>query len=538
MTSGGSAVFRDDLSPKSHDGTIDCNPQFLMGQHETHGLRQHRGILNMEGMMSLPKEAFEISEASFEVDMRKFAYKRSARQSVMLDLGVAPVKPAQQDTKLSACDVIDPYSKSSAFDCLLTYCAVMIGLTTFDLTEAVGKCGFIPGVTAIIAYSIIHCFLCHRLVEVPQLTEQNLEYYTDIAKACFNRLGYKLVTSLTICCWFAMCMITLHSTAEWSKRLFMGEMPLLWQLCTTWIVVLVGVKTSAKGLHQAARYSLVAVLGASIIECAFAVAYGLTHRHVVKHTWIGDFHGIVAGLTQMAWAFTGVGILPYVLAAMLNPVDAKRVTTHACQYCCVFYVAVTTICFSGLGNASKGGKNTVEMLSQGGLIAKFLAAILSLFCIVKTLVSYKLFFWPFIQEVERSAALNDAPAVVLQLPWAIRRAYYQKSMVRLLLIFATLGPIYVDFSPINAWMHVPVMAVHYLLPALFPVFATHIHRKHVRQQQRRSMRTSVRNADDLPYFCRHFLLHLVTTHIVAVILCCTCVYFTAAWFLSAASFVP
>jgi hypothetical protein len=447
------------------------------------------------------------------------------------------VKSAQQDTKLSTHDVIDPYSKSSAFDCLLTYCAVMIGLSTFDLTEAVGKCGFIPGVSAIIGYSIIHCFLCHRLVEVPQLTEQNLEYYTDIAKVCFTRMGWKLVVSLTICCWFAMCMITLHSTAEWSKKLFMGEMPVLWRLFTTWIVVLLAVKTSAKGLHQAARYSLVAVLGASIIECAFAVAYGVAHWHEVKHTWIGDFGGIVSGLTQMAWAFTGVGILPYVLA-MINPVDAKRVTTHACQYCCVFYVAVTTICYGGLGDAAKGGKNTVAMLNKGGLIAKVLAAILSLFCIVKTLVSYKLFFWPFMQEVERSAALNDAPAVALQLPWAIRRAYYQKSMVRVLLIFATLGPIYIDFSPINALMHVPVMAVHYLLPALFPVLATHIHRKHVRQQQRRSMRTSVRNADDLPYFCRHFLLHLVTTHIVAVILCCACVYFTAAWFLSAASFVP
>jgi len=541
LTATESTVFRDESLPDSpgSTGSTGSDPKFLrtmcVGEHETHGLRSFRGIVNMEGMMSLSPEAFEISVASDEVDIRNYAYKRSARRSVMLTLGVAPVNPRWKDTKATSrgIDIIDPYSKSSTYDCFLTYCAVMIGLSTFELTEAVAKCGYVPGVSGIVGFSMIHCFLCHRLVEVPQLTEQNLEYYTDIAKVCFNRAGWRVVTGLTICCWFAMCVITLQSTAEWSRKLFMAEMPLLWQLLTTCVVVMLALRSGAKGLHQAARYSLAAMVGAGIIECAFAVAYGVTHWHDLKHVLTGDVPGMLDGFTQMAWAFTGVGILPYVLAGMLNPVDAKQLTTRACQCMCAFYLAMSTVCYCGLGDAARGSLNTVDMLNQGGFIAKFLATLLSLFCIVKTLVSYKLFFWPFLQEVERFAAVNDAPAIALQVPWAIRRAYWQKSVTRLLLIFASVGPIFVDVSSVLAVLHVPVTAVHYFFPALFPVFACHIHRGlvHKRMSIRMSTRSSLRSParDDLPYFCRHFPLHVATTYCVAVLLCFTTIYLTVKW---------
>ncbi len=51
-----------------------------------------------------------------------------------------------------------------------------------------GPCFLVP-ISLPVLFAILHIFLSHRLVEVPQLVEMSFERYAGVAKLCLPRSG-------------------------------------------------------------------------------------------------------------------------------------------------------------------------------------------------------------------------------------------------------------------------------------------------------------------------------------------------------------
>ena len=54
------------------------------------------------------------------------------------------------------------------------YMAILLGAGTFRLSRAIARCGYLVGFAALLFFSLMHIFVCLRLVEVPQLIQQDV----------------------------------------------------------------------------------------------------------------------------------------------------------------------------------------------------------------------------------------------------------------------------------------------------------------------------------------------------------------------------
>ena len=131
----------------------------------------------------MDRKAFELNYAlSNEAlsETQTFNFCRSARKSILLSLGVSPSQP---ETPTVSQDILTSYAKASNKACMNAYMAVVLGPGTFRLSRAISRCGWLIGFGALLCLSLMHIFICLRLVEVPQLIRQDVPNATFLAKA-------------------------------------------------------------------------------------------------------------------------------------------------------------------------------------------------------------------------------------------------------------------------------------------------------------------------------------------------------------------
>merc|ERR1712048_582099 len=76
---------------------------------------------------------------------------------------------------------------------------------------------------------------------------------------------------------------------------------------------------------------------------------------------------------------------------------------------------------------------------EGGFYQMAAIVICALF-FLKTVTTFPLLFWPLYREVDALICFDETPAVKLRLPWAIRRQYRLKRMMKVILIVLILVP--------------------------------------------------------------------------------------------------
>lgn len=321
----------------------------------------------------LDRKAFELSDALTNEalsESRTFNFCRSARKSILLSLGVSPqsATPATQD-------ILTPYSKASNQACMNAYMAVVLGPGTFRLSRAISRCGWSIGFGALLCLCLMHIFICLRLVEVPQLIQQDVPNATFLAKVFLERRAYRIVAILSVLSWFGACSIQLQNVvsniltvvafdvAEYANfHRFRDTTPFGWKLFAAIMlavtVVPLSLKSSAKDLQTKASYAVYSMLAIGAVEssCAFVHGiYGL--KSEVQNHGPEDYDSvgsnIAGGLFDMALAFGGIAILPYVLADMLQPENAREVVIKATTRIMFFYLACAMIGYFGWANTIK-----------------------------------------------------------------------------------------------------------------------------------------------------------------------------------------
>ena len=126
-------------------------------------------------------------------------------------------------------------------------------------------------------------------------------------------------------------------------------------------------------------------LAIGLIEMACAFSHGIA-------TWFSDQPNnycmvgkrIPEGLFDMGMAFGGIAILPYVLADMLNPRNAKKVVVKATTRIMLFYLSVAMIGYFGWADTIEK-RAPLQVMMQKGFWYQNAARIISALFVLKNL---------------------------------------------------------------------------------------------------------------------------------------------------------
>ena len=138
--------------------------------------------------------------------------------------------------------------------------AILLGAGTFRLSRAIARCGYLVGFMALLFFSLMHIFICLRLVEVPRLIQQDVPSAAFLASLFLPTSVYSLFATLSVLSWFGHCFIQLQHVIQnvltvvaldVAQSMEQQErMPFGWKLLGTLLLALavvpVSLKTSAK----------------------------------------------------------------------------------------------------------------------------------------------------------------------------------------------------------------------------------------------------------------------------------------------------
>ena len=62
-------------------------------------------------------------------------------------------------------------------------------------------------VVSIVFFAGVNLFMSHRLIDVPQLMEENMELFADIARAVFRRTWSAFIGIMIVTMWFNACLM-------------------------------------------------------------------------------------------------------------------------------------------------------------------------------------------------------------------------------------------------------------------------------------------------------------------------------------------
>jgi len=480
----------------------------------------NEGNIDRRTRCAFGTEAFEISHDISAIPLvDDFVFQRPVRRSVLLSLGVAPGRDSKPRP-----DTTDVYTKCSDDVSLMTYMAITIGVGTLDLSEAVAKCGYIPGIICLLSLAGIHLFLACRIIEVPyHLQKHDLGTFGDIAKAslpeCLPSKLWMLVFMLGLMQWFGSCSIYLTVLLTAIDNIFCGGercvLPYM-KMIIGMFLIYPAFKTKASDLMLASKVSLCCMFMLGGIELVCALIFGIT-APVNDHDSFGDEIG--PGIRDMMLAFSGVGIWPFIVSEMLRPQQAKQVAARAIGCTTGFYTMIAMTCYFGYGVKIKNGEeDPIKVLNDNGGVFSKAAVLISFFLMVKTVATFPLYFWPLCREVETYFRLEDMLCMELGLPWAFRRVQGIKASIRVGLLFLTVCPTFCsDYEPFKEFMKAVVFLVQFFFPSWFAVFAIQKHLRILGNKGTADGASSALCFDKKRYFFGNISLHVVATGTLAVI---------------------
>merc|ERR1712196_53147 len=150
---------------------------------------------------------------------------------------------------------------------------------------------------AILLAAAINLFLCHRIVEAPQLLEQNFENFIGVFSVVFRKSIVLVLFVISIVSWLFQCFRLMTSLRNCTAIIYhyyqsylQNEVPAVdmgseelpedtrYLMVVSWSLVFVGFMIHAKGIRNVerfARWSVTAakVFGALIVVVAVYQAY-------------------------------------------------------------------------------------------------------------------------------------------------------------------------------------------------------------------------------------------------------------------------
>eukprot|EP00913_Durusdinium_trenchii_P014162 g13290.t1 len=181
-------------------------------------------------------------------------------------------------------DILRPYSKASDQACVNAYMATLLGPGTFRLSRAISRCGWLIRFGALLCCSLMHIFICLRLVEVPQLIQQDVPNAAFLAKVFLHRRVYRIVAILSVLSWFGGCAIQLQNVISnvitvVASDIAENTVPLGLKIIVTLMlavaIVPVSLKTSAKDLQTKASYAVYSMFAICAVEMSCAFIHGM-----------------------------------------------------------------------------------------------------------------------------------------------------------------------------------------------------------------------------------------------------------------------
>lgn len=446
-----------------------------------------RGIIHVDDALELTETAFEIKhapEASDPASWQMYTFKRSAKQSVMLSLGMLP----RNDEAATAAggvhaspDVFGPYAHASEFTCTLMYMAVVVGDGMLLLSRGMANCGWIPGLAILWGVSWLHHFICTRFVEVPQLLEQNFETFSGVAAYCFGRHAGALFTYLCVYSWAGTCTVSLRSISfAFRMVMYNDDHPAArWSFVLCLLVSPLALRTNAKALHRSSVVAIGCMVCVAVLESVCALYRGFFSRRggglgPVSHRWWGSRADILAGTEDFVSAYVGIGMLPYIVAEMLAPAKAHRVISKACRGITAIYTWVAIVCYFGWGEDVVIRAPIQEVVMQGPegeTMAKVIFFVLG----IRTIAAYPIFFWAMWREINMCLGGFERAATEVRLPWAIRLKQRFRQSARIGLVVLTWAPLAMSPRAYHFYrdrmIKLPNMLVNFVFPAIGAVVA-------------------------------------------------------------------
>jgi len=507
----GRLVLREQATETSLPADEDCDPS-------------EAGLVCMKDALDLPPDAeeFDISDQFAEdaaADQCRYAFRRHVRGSVMMRLGMAPT--AAKGAGSGTGNIEDVYAKTSDEFAEKMYMAMMLGLGSMELSKGMARCGYIMGLVFFGCLSAVHLFLCHRLSELPHHFRRNVEKYGDLARETFNFVGWKVVIVLITMSWFGTCTIYLTDCFKAVDTVFgCGQriIPAHYKFLLFFPLLPLVFRTNAASLRRASIVSLYSMFAMGGIEALAAVYNGVTDHmgeQTVEHTAVPfkknstsieggfafrdvDLFRMTNGLKCFVLAFSGIAALPYVIAEMTMPQNAKIMITKAWRKITIWQCTVAVLCYFGWGdNMASGSRDPLNELIRKAeqaeeaedthrqVIFKFTAILICILMMLKTIATFPLCFWPLCRELLGAIPEggNRKIDMELQLPWAVERARVVEVCVRVAMLVLALVPAFLDdYSKFKTFMTCgPSSFVNFALPALFALLGILSHRSEVQR---------------------------------------------------------
>lgn len=528
------SVYSGRLARRATEVPRSCELAHLADELDTKSLDKKvvdkldaRGIVDVQDALDLTETAFEINHMGGEdPSTQMYTFKRSAKHSVMLDLGMVPRHRTSLPVPNAGSDVFGPYSHASERTCTVMYMAVVIGDGMFNISRGMAKCGWIPGLAVLWGICWIHHFLCTRFVEVPQLLERNFETYTSVARHCFGRIVSPVFAWFCIQSWAGNCTISLRNIAKACRMVLFKDQSTPVGISFFFCIFLTpfAFRTSARGLHLASLVAFSTMLSIATLESMSAMYRVFGSTESVTYTLVGSRQNVICGAQDIAMAFAGVGMLPYIVAEMFSPAEAHRVVSTACQGISSLYTIVAIVCYFGWGNDVMQRAPIQEVMNQGPgglLLSRFIFGLLG----IRTVMSYGIFFWPMWREMGRFLNRQEEPASELRLPWAIRFQYRIRTWARIGLVALTWAPLGFTrqhyFFYREFFIKMPNLLVHFVFPALLAVVAICSHSRRLMLQpptRELSSMTLKEAPTEIMYFGGNIRVHVASTFVFAAVI--------------------
>lgn len=484
-----------------------------------------------------------------------FQYEHDARRSVLIELGAD-----RNDSALSGSyrQNLNIYAKVGDKSCVEILAACILGAGTFHLPSAFAKCGVVIGSIALLVLTATLIFLNCRMIELPTLLETAVPGYSGISRACLPRWAHRIIVGLLLLSWYGLTVVRQKDAIVNAARVAMVNIAKqshldderafdtsYWYVKIIYVFILIPIAWSAR-LSTVGRCAkvlnrmiVVVALGDLLAAAVFRASWGF--NDFMPHAWGGS---IADGLHEFAMSFVGIGILPYLISDMSSPEQASKIVNKTLIKLAIFYCILTFGLYLCWGERRLA--QSMHPLTQF-LVEKTWRKHVYIGCYVvyhvalgiTSMLTFPLFFWPLLRELETALGMKNSPALVLQLPWALNKFQSNRKLAEAFVVLSMLAPMLLStdvFRQLRTFIiSVPVSTVHIVFPAWASFLAILQHweaecyrlaRKDQLTFAGKSCWQKMPSRYTRDYFCNSFLIHMLTT--LAVSLFLTGAFYTVA----------